>query len=41
MQPFTISENELELVMGLFEKVTREKTEYLHHVSNCSLLVQP
>ncbi|KAG6917434.1 hypothetical protein DXG01_002520 [Tephrocybe rancida] len=26
-----ISEDEFELVMGLFEKVTHEKTEYLHH----------
>ena len=41
MQPLTISKNKLELVMGLFEKVTHKKTEYLHHVSNCSLLVQP
>jgi len=34
-------ENEFELVMGLFEKVTHEKTEFLHHVSNCtfSLLI--
>lgn len=31
-QPFTISEDELELVMGIFEKVTHDKTEYLHHV---------
>ncbi|KAG6899982.1 hypothetical protein C0993_004750 [Termitomyces sp. T159_Od127] len=27
----TISEDEFELVMGLLEKVTHEKTEYLHH----------
>ncbi|GLB37128.1 putative enhancer of polycomb-like protein [Lyophyllum shimeji] len=26
-----ISEDEFELTMGLFEKVTHEKTEYLHH----------
>ncbi|KAF8070202.1 enhancer of polycomb-like-domain-containing protein [Lyophyllum atratum] len=26
-----ISEDEFELVMGLFEKMTHEKTEYLHH----------
>lgn len=31
-QAFVISEAEFELVMGLFEKVTHEKTEYLHHV---------
>ncbi|KAF5385750.1 hypothetical protein D9615_002489 [Tricholomella constricta] len=27
----SISEDEFELVMGVFEKVTHEKTEYLHH----------
>ena len=27
-----ISEDEFELVMGVFEKVTHERTEYLHHV---------
>jgi enhancer of polycomb-like protein len=31
VQPLVISENEFELVMGLFEKVTHEKTEFLHH----------
>jgi enhancer of polycomb-like protein len=31
-QPIVISEDEFELVMGLFEKVTHEKTEFLHHV---------
>ena len=31
-QPVVISEDEFELVMGLFEKVTHEKTEFLHHV---------
>ncbi|KAF8966069.1 enhancer of polycomb-like-domain-containing protein [Flammula alnicola] len=30
-QPVIISEDEFELVMGLFEKVTHERTEYLHH----------
>jgi len=30
-QPIAISEDEFELVMGLFEKVTHEKTEFLHH----------
>ncbi|KAN0134192.1 hypothetical protein V8E53_007964 [Lactarius tabidus] len=29
-QPIVISEDEFELVMGLFEKVTHEKTEFLH-----------
>jgi enhancer of polycomb-like protein len=33
-QPITVSEDEFELVMGLFEKVTHEKTEYLHHVGH-------
>jgi enhancer of polycomb-like protein len=32
-QPVVVSEEEFELVMGLFERVTHEKTEYLHHVS--------
>ncbi|GLB42746.1 putative enhancer of polycomb-like protein [Lyophyllum shimeji] len=31
VQPLVITEDEFELVMGLFEKVTHEKTEYLHH----------
>ena len=31
-QPLGMSENEFELVMGLFEKITHEKTEFLHHV---------
>jgi enhancer of polycomb-like protein len=31
-QPLVISEDEFELVMGLFEKETHEKTEFLHHV---------
>lgn len=29
-----MTEDELELVMALFEKVTHEKAEFLHHVSN-------
>ena len=29
--PVVISEDEFELVMGLFEKTTHEKTEFLHH----------
>ena len=32
-QPAAISEDEFELVMALYEKVTHERTEYLHHVS--------
>lgn len=31
-QPAAITEDEFELVMGLFEKITHERTEYLHHV---------
>ena len=31
-QPLTISENVFELVMGLFENITHEKTKFLHHV---------
>lgn len=36
-QPFAITEDEFELVMGIFEKVTHDKTEFLHHV--CTLFV--
>jgi enhancer of polycomb-like protein len=32
-QPTMISEDEFELMMALYEKVTHERTEYLHHVS--------
>ena len=31
-QPVAMSEDEFELVMGIFEKVTHEKTPFLHHV---------
>lgn len=30
-QPFAITEDEFELVMGIFEKVTHDTTEFLHH----------
>ncbi|KAH9935624.1 uncharacterized protein B0H18DRAFT_976555 [Fomitopsis serialis] len=30
-QPVAMSEDEFELVMAIFEKVTHEKTEFLHH----------
>ncbi|KAI0315040.1 enhancer of polycomb-like-domain-containing protein [Amylostereum chailletii] len=30
-QPVAISEDEFELVMGIFEKVTQERTPFLHH----------
>ena len=30
--PVVISEDEFELAMGIFEKVTHERTEFLHHV---------
>lgn len=36
-QPLTMSEDEFELVMAIFEKVTHEKTEFLHHVSRLCL----
>ena len=32
VQLVVIAEDEFELVMGLFEKITHEKTEFLHHV---------
>lgn len=38
-QPVHMSEDEFELVMAIFEKVTHEKTEFLHHVSPHSCLV--
>ncbi|KIL58931.1 hypothetical protein M378DRAFT_170023 [Amanita muscaria Koide BX008] len=31
VQPVVVTEDELELVMGMFEKLTHEKTEFLHH----------
>ena len=31
-QPAMITEDEFELIMGILEKVTHERTEYLHHV---------
>lgn len=34
-----MSEDEFELVMGVFEKVTHDKTEFLHHVSGSRLHV--
>lgn len=33
LQAVPITEDEFELVMGIFEKITHEKTEFLHHVS--------
>jgi hypothetical protein len=38
-QLVTISEDEFELVMGIFEKVTHERTEYRHHV--CVFYILP
>ncbi|KAI0659248.1 enhancer of polycomb-like-domain-containing protein [Cubamyces menziesii] len=35
-QPVSMTEDEFELVMAIFEKVTHEKTEFLHHVGNQS-----
>lgn len=40
LQPVVISEDEFELVMGVFEKVTHERTAYLHHVCVVVLQVQ-
>ena len=34
VQAVPITEDEFELVMAIFEKVTHEKTEFLHHVSS-------
>lgn len=36
-QPIVISEDEFELVMGIYEKVTNEKYEFLHHASFSAL----
>lgn len=38
-QPFSITEDEFELVMGIFEKVTHDKTEFLHHVRRTSMML--
>ncbi|TBU39160.1 enhancer of polycomb-like-domain-containing protein [Dichomitus squalens] len=38
VQAVTITEDEFELVMAIFEKVTHEKTEFLHHVSSLPVL---
>ena len=38
-QPFAITEDEFELVMGIFEKVTHDKTEFLHHVRRISTML--
>ena len=35
--PVVISEDEFELVMGIFEKVTHDRTEFLHHVRSLHL----
>jgi len=32
VQPVAITEDEFELVIGIFEKATHERTEFLHHV---------
>ena len=36
-----MSEDEFELVMAAFEKVTPEKTEYLHHALNLLSVLSP
>ena len=38
-QSVAMSKDEFELVMAIFEKVTHEKTEFLHHVSLFALLL--
>jgi hypothetical protein len=38
--PVVISEDEFELVIGIFEKVTHERTEFLHHVRRFSFLAE-
>ena len=35
----TMSENEFKFMMGLFEKITREETEFLYHVSRAIYFV--
>jgi enhancer of polycomb-like protein len=40
-QPLPMSEDEFELVMGLFEKITHEKTAYLHHVRYPHVVILP
>ncbi|KAF9261973.1 hypothetical protein L218DRAFT_470467 [Marasmius fiardii PR-910] len=40
-QPVVISEDEFELVMGLYEKVTHEKTEFLHHSLETGMTFPP
>jgi enhancer of polycomb-like protein len=37
--PVVISEDEFELVIGIFEEVTQERTEFLHHVRRLTLNV--
>lgn len=39
LQATVMSEDEFELVISIFEKVTHEKTEFLHHVGVLSQLV--
>jgi enhancer of polycomb-like protein len=38
VQPVVITEDEFELVMGLFEKVTQDKTPFLNHVRPCRIV---
>ncbi|KAL0573518.1 Enhancer of polycomb-like protein 1 [Marasmius crinis-equi] len=41
VQPIVITEDQFELVMGLFEKVTHEKTEFLHHSIETGMAFPP
>lgn len=40
-QPIAMSEDEFELVMAIFEKLTHEKTPFLYHVSRSLEVVVP
>ncbi|KAH7886603.1 enhancer of polycomb-like-domain-containing protein [Phlebopus sp. FC_14] len=40
-QPISITEDEFELVMGIFEKVTHDKTEFLHHGLDSGMAFPP
>ncbi|KAG7090577.1 hypothetical protein E1B28_009684 [Marasmius oreades] len=41
VQPVVITEDEFELVMGLYEKVTHEETEFLHHSLETGMTFPP
>ncbi|KAG9312626.1 enhancer of polycomb-like-domain-containing protein [Chiua virens] len=41
VQAVSITENEFELAMGIFEKVTHDKTEFLHHGLESGMVFPP